>query len=115
MAVTRTQTQSEELNRVQDKIVPALNVLLSIPILDGRLIETEKNAAGQEVALTIGTAFKLIEHKLGRKYRGFLVVGCNDNTAVWEDAPVFGTNPDPTKFIRMRCNVASLLLKLWVF
>lgn len=116
MAVTRISTGSEELNRVQDNFLPALNTLLAIPISKGRLIEDELDANKHPIALQITTAFKNVEHKLGRAYLGWMLIKSNANAVVFEDpaAPGAAANPDVTKFLRLKAS-AAVTVKIWVF
>lgn len=116
--IQRIQTQSPELNRVQDVVVPVINAVLANPILDGRLIELVTDAQGHEVPLTLNGAgsFQNIEHKLGRAYRGWWLVNVNGRARVWEDpaVPSAAANPDVTKYLRLQSD-AAITLKLWVF
>ncbi len=105
-----------DLNRVQDAVAFALNTIASIPLLDGRPVETETNAAKHELVIVLGTTPKNIAHKLGRAYRGWFIVDKNANADVWVDPAVAGVdpNPDVTKFVRLDAS-ATVTVKLWVF
>jgi hypothetical protein len=99
--VKKIQTPDELLNRVQDASLPALNALLSIPVLDGRLTE--------EITLS-GTAVPLpFPHKLGRLPLGWIPVSVKGGTGIYED-----NIPRDEKFIWLRSSVA-LTCQLWVF
>lgn len=105
MAVKKISTQNEDLNRVQDSFIPALNALLGHPILDGRLTDRITIAAG-----TFGTQ---VPHKLGRRPIGWWVVSLETNTPISE---VVGGSPDDTKFINIQCGTAAACsFRLWVF
>lgn len=91
--------QLSDVDRVQDNIKLFSDQLVDIPILNGQLIEN--------VALT--TSAVLVNHKLGRAYRGWIVVDQSANASVYST-----TTTLPTRFISL---VASntVTVSLWVF
>lgn len=116
--VKRVQTSDEDLNRVQDSILPTVNALRACPILDGRLVETETDSNGHEIEIVLTTTPKNVAHKLGRAYRGWWVTDRNADARVWVDPPT-GTpsvdpNPDHAKFVRLDAS-ATVTVRLWVF
>ncbi len=112
----RLNVKNEDLNRVQDAIADVIDVVVGIPVLDGRLVETETHLNGQEIPIILGTTPKNVAHKLGRAYRGWFVAGKNANADIWVDPPVAGVdpNPDHTKFLRLDAS-ATVTVTLWVF
>ncbi len=116
MPVKRIQTSSEMLNRVQDSLIPPINLILGHPLLDGRLIETELGLNGHEVPLVLTTTPKDVAHKLGRAYRGWFIIDRNADARIWVDPAVAGVDPnvDPTKFLRLDAS-ATVTVRLWVF
>jgi hypothetical protein len=112
MPVRRIQTKNEELNRVQDGIVPVLNALLTVPVLNSRLVETIPYN-GTEIPIVLNTTFGNIPHRLGRRARGWIVIDQNADATVWRDTTP-GANPDETKFLRLRAS-AAVTVKLLVF
>ncbi len=109
--------KDEDLNRVQDAVSTVIDAILSIPFLDGRLVETMLDANKHEVPIVITSTPQNIPHKLGRAYRGWVTTSRNADIRIWEDPVVSGVNPnvDPTKFIRLVGAGTDATVKLWVF
>lgn len=76
-SVSKLISEDEVLNRVQDRIKVFADVVSSIPLLDGRLIQ------GQAV----GATAVAVPHGLGRPWRGFIVVNRNADVRVWAQTP----------------------------
>lgn len=85
----------------EDPDIPrAVNELQKIPILDGRLIEN--------IALATGTR-KVINHGLGRRFRGYIVVRRDAGAIIWsEDAT------DESKELWLQAS-ANVNINLWIF
>jgi hypothetical protein len=73
---TQLWSKDQEVTRVQSHIQKTFAPLLELPFADGVLRSD----------LSIGTADTEIEHKLGRAYEGWLVVGLKTNSVVYESA-----------------------------
>lgn len=105
------------LDRVQLNISKALDPVLAVVLLDGRLVEDEV-VSGQLVEIVLTTTPKNVAHGLGRKYRGWFIVDKNANADVWVDpptgVPLVDPNPDRALFVRLDAS-ATVTVKLWVF
>ena len=88
-----------DLSRVQDSIRQSLDDLISKQLIDGILLENVSLTSGQD---------NIINHKLSRKLRMWLVVRKNANSDVWEVSSVVST-----KQISLRCS-ANVTISLWV-
>lgn len=64
---------SDELNKIQDNIEYALGPVLGSAIIDGVLL--------RDVVLQAG--LNIVDHKLGREPRGWLLVSPQANEQVW--------------------------------
>ena len=73
---TQLWSKDQEVTRVQSHIQKTFAPLLELPFADGVLRSD----------LSIGTSDTEIEHKLGRAYEGWLVVGLTTNSVVYESA-----------------------------
>src|SRR5688500_3111196 len=91
---------SEQLNRVQDRVEGSVRRLEGSMLLDGILLE--------DVELT--ASFQDFSHKLGRKYRGYIVVKASDDI----NLPNVEASADDTRFIRIASNATSTV-SIWVF
>ena len=60
-------SDDEALNRLQTNIEAAVATALKNPLLDGALVE--------DVKLEVGN--NIVNHKLGRKYKGYIIVKQN--------------------------------------
>lgn len=98
-------TKNEELNRIQDRLVAVLNPVLLQAILDGRIIEDAKLAAGG--------ANNDVAHKLNRKPIGWFVVGKNAQADVW-DAQSGLSEARQTQVLRLRAS-AAVTVDVFVF
>lgn len=102
----RTHSGDTILDRIQDKIMRVLNPALRVPILNGHLVEN--------VFVSYAAATR-IEHKLGRKPRGWFVVRpCVPSQA--SAHPLDDIEADD-KFLYLRANstTTGFLGHLWVF
>lgn len=66
-------SDSDEMNRVQDNVEIALEPLIISPIIDGVLISA---------SLVAGV--NTVNHKLGRKPQGWILVAPQANESVWQ-------------------------------
>lgn len=103
LLISRVQTGNDELRRVQDQTIAAVNPILSKEILNGLLTDT--------TALT--TSYQNIPHKLGRSPVGWLVISPDALATVCQD-PAAANNPDASKYLRVKAS-AAVNCKFWVF
>jgi hypothetical protein len=99
------QTGEAVLDRIQDTVDGWIFRLGDdVPILNGRLIEDQ--------SLSGSSADNLIEHKLNRSYRGYIVVKNTGNAAIYDDTANNGD--DDEKYINLKTTTAQTV-SLWVF
>lgn len=90
--------KNEEANTLQDNVSQFLNQLNPV-INSGVLIQ----------GISVGTTAKKIEHKLGRRLQGFIVVDKNSDCRVWRSS-----NTELDLFITLTAS-ASSTISIWVF
>jgi len=88
--------------QLQDAVSEVLQPLTEVEILDGILIE--------RVYIPTG-AVKIIDHKLDRALRGWIVVGQNANAVLWDSQD---SNRIPYKTLRLNSS-ANVTVSLWLF
>lgn len=93
--------EDQELGLVQDRVKAATDALANIALLDGLLLEG--------IVLTSG-AFQPLAHRLGRPWRGYLVLARSANAQVWSQTP----GNDASTFLYLQPS-ASVTVTLWVF
>ena len=89
-------------NSAQDHIESVINPVLNSAIIDGVILE--------DIDLVSGS-FTSVEHKLGRKPRGYLVIRKSAAETVYEDV---GDYDNRKLFIKLRAS-GSVTVNLWVF
>lgn len=89
-------------NTAQDHVESVINPVLASAIIDGVILE--------DIDL-VSTGFTSIEHKLGRKPRGYLVIRRSSAQTVYEDA---GDYDNRKLFMKLRAS-GSVTVNLWVF
>ena len=89
-------------NNAQDNIESVINPVLNSAIIDGVILE--------DIDL-VSTGFTSVEHKLGRKPRGYLVIRKSAAQTVYEDV---GDYDNRKLFIKLRAS-GSVTVNLWVF
>lgn len=102
----RTHSNDTVLNRIQDKIIRALNAVVSKPIINGQLIEQ---------VLVDYAAPTLVPHKLNRKPRGWFVV--HPGLPSQANANPIDAAVADEKFLYLQADSAtdSFFGNLWVF
>jgi hypothetical protein len=90
---------SDESFRQQSNTEAAYGGLVKIAIIDGVLLEN----------LSVSATGTLIEHKLNRNFRGYII--CKNDTFCDIKA---SASPDDSKFISLQAS-ASCVVSLWVF
>ena len=91
--------KSPELNRIQANIDTFADSVTSIPILDGNLIKD----------VELSSSETQVSHKLGRKYRGWIIVDKNAQQDVWV------SSTDLTQRFLALTAAGSVTVSLWVF
>ena len=89
-------------NTAQDHVESVIDPVLNSAIIDGVIVE--------DVDLVVGS-FTSVEHKLGRKPRGYLVIRKSAAETVYEDV---GDYDNRKLFIKLRAS-GSVTVNLWVF
>lgn len=96
----RIDTESRELNKIQDNIKEWCNQV-NKTFNDGIILDEA----------SVGTTTVLIEHKLGRMIQGWGIVDINADARVWRDAT---STADLTRFLPLKAS-ASATIKLYVY
>ena len=89
-------------NSAQDHVESVINPVLDSAVIDGVILE--------DIDLVSGS-FTSVEHKLGRKPRGYLVIRKSAAETVYEDV---GDYDNRKLFIKLRAS-GSVTVNLWVF
>ena len=89
-------------NSAQDHVESVIDPVLNSAIIDGVIVE--------DVDLVVGS-FTSVEHKLGRKPRGYLVIRKSAAQTVYEDV---GDYDNRKLFIKLRAS-GTVTVNLWVF
>lgn len=99
-ALKKVGIADQNVAKFQENVVEVLQPVLLCPLLDGVLLKS----------VTVATTPTLVEHKLGREFRGFVITNKNANANVWQT----GTNPSSRRFISLQSSTA-IQVDLWVF
>ena len=97
----RLQVKDKDLQLVQDAVEQSLRTLTDIAFIDGRLIEDEELASGDNI----------IDHKLNRNLRGYIIVKTTASIDVYDKQT---TNATPTKTLVLNSSAAATA-SIWVF
>jgi len=89
-------------NNAQDHIEEVLNPVLNAAIIDGVILE--------DIDLVSGS-FTSVEHKLGRKPRGYLVIRKSAAQTVYEEVEDYDNRK---LFLKLKAS-GSVTVNLWVF
>ena len=93
---------AREFNIAQEHIEEVINPLTNSLIVDGIIVE--------DVVLNSST-FTDIEHKLGRKPRGYIVIRKSAAQTVFEDAGDYGNRK---LFLKLKAS-GAVTVNLWIF
>jgi hypothetical protein len=96
-ALLKIFTSNKELQRLQDNVSNAISELLRVPLLDGLLL----------TQTFVATTDTIIEHKLQREPLGWIVIGKNATSDVWEVSK-------DQRFITLRTN-QNVTVTFWIF
>jgi len=102
-SLPRIQNENVETQRFFDQLVQVIEKLDTIPILDGVFLEDIALAASGDT---------IVDHKLGRRYRGWIICGKSSDGDIYED--VTGNN-NPERQIILTNSSGALNVNLWVF
>jgi hypothetical protein len=97
---SKNQTDSQDLNQVQDALVKCLNPLFKNPILDGSVITA-----------SLKTGPNQVPHLLGRNIIGWILCGQNAGAAIYDNQ---STNTLPSLFLNL-VSSAPVTVKIYVF
>tara|TARA_R100000458_G_C8255167_1_gene231382 strand:+ start:438 stop:746 length:309 start_codon:yes stop_codon:yes gene_type:complete len=97
----RYRTNNAELEQVQDSVEMAFDEVNQVDILNGRLLED----------LDVLTSPQLFPHRLGRRFKGFIVVDSTADVRVFRDA---ASDSDPTIHLPLQATTTATV-KVWVF
>lgn len=92
-------TKNEKLDRVQTNVTTFSDSVVSIELLNGRLIED----------VILGTTEVQVEHKLGRDLRGWIIVDKNAQQDIWKSSETL------TKRFLSLTAAGTVTVSLWVF
>lgn len=92
----------KELDRLMDNLEVILEDVLTRAVISGRLVE--------DVVVTTGQA-NTVNHRLGRKLRGWVVVRKSADANVWDEQ---ATNELQSKELVLQSD-ATVTVSLWVF
>jgi hypothetical protein len=90
------------LQKVQQNVQEAIEPLIASQIIDGVLLKNVELTAGQ---------LNIVFHGLGRELVGWIVVGQDANSQVWDEQ---AANPLKTRTLRLRASTDTVVA-LWVF
>jgi hypothetical protein len=94
-------TEDKDLSMMQTKWASVINPLLSTEIVNGNLLEN--------ISLKVGT--NVINHLLGRKLIGWMIVGINGIANIY-DAQANNQTPQNTLIL---ISDAAVTVKVWCF
>ena len=95
-------SQDSDLNRFQSNVEEAVNPLINAEIVNGVLLK--------DIYMDAETV-TLVQHKLGRKVRGWVVVRLRADARIWD---VQDSNSNPTTTLALVASHA-VTVDVWVF
>ena len=101
MSLPIFQTILKDLSLMQTKWASIINPILAAPIVNGLLLNNVSLVSGDNT----------INHRLGRKLQGWIVVGKNANANIY-DKQSTNTMPELTLVLN---SSGTLTVNLWVF
>lgn len=105
MAIKRLKklnTANRDLNLIQDNTEDAINSIALNSFLNGNILEDIQLVTGQD---------NIVNHKLGKKLQGWLLVGNNANSVIYDNQ---SSNNTPNLTLLLRAT-ANCTVKLYVF
>jgi len=94
-------SEDKDFMMMQTKWSGELNPLIRLPIIQGQLLENVELATGQNV----------INHRLGRKLRGYIIVLKDTNRDIW-DSQASNERSNLTLLLE---SSGACIVSLWVF
>lgn len=101
-AFKKTYTTDPVINKLQENIEEVVSPFVKNLLLDGFILSNIALVTGQD---------NVINHKLGRKLQGWILIG-NDSNAVVYDNQSNNTLPNSTLLLKASANC---IIKLYVF
>ena len=98
MRLVKLRTQDQDLNRVQDNVSAAFDILSGSTLLGGNIVE-----------VTLGTGVTEVSHFLPQRFTGWIVVRKNANENVWE-----GPQITPRATVALQAS-GTVTLSLYIF
>jgi len=98
----KVDSDTPELNKVQENVQKAIDPAIKSPIVDGTLLRNIKLVTGKN---------NDIDHKLNRNLRGWFLVRSRAQAIIWD---LQDGNPLSKKVLRLRTS-ADVTVDLWVF
>jgi hypothetical protein len=95
-------TDNRELNKIQSNVEQLIEPFLNSEVVNGVLLK--------DIVLD-SSKTNLISHKLGRKPQGWIVIGKNANSVIWDSQ---SSNTKADKILELLCS-ANVTINLWVF
>lgn len=95
-------TKDANLQALQESAKATADEVSGCPLIDGRLIES--------IVIVLGTP-KVVQHGLGRKLKGWLMVRKSAGASIWDSQ---STNALATKSLVLNAS-ANVTVSLWVF
>lgn len=95
-------TELQTVERFQDNVASAIELLPSVEIIQGRLVKNVNLKTGQNNA---------IEHKLARTLLGWYIVRKKSAADIWDTQD---SNKTPALTLNLTCN-ADVQVDIWVF
>jgi hypothetical protein len=93
--------EGDDLNRIQQYISNALQPILGCPLVDGNLV----------TGVNLKNGLTVIEHKLGRKLRGWFIVDQNAIASIYREP---GTENLGSKTLTLHSS-AACTVSIWCF
>lgn len=101
----KIRTQDEDLNKMQERVEAAFQPIFNSEIVNGVFLE--------EINLVTGSD-NIIEHKLGRKVRGYIVVSKSANSNVYDKINDASDTTNKNFYLNLQCS-ANVTVNLWIF
>jgi len=100
-SIPEVQTNDRTINKLQDNIIPPLNVIIKNPMTNGVYLTELRLAAGTNT----------INHTLGRKLQGWFPVRVRSQALVTD---LQDTNPNPTKTLILEAS-STVVIDIFAF
>ncbi len=98
------------IEKTNTSIKEVLSQLKNNIMLNGRIVNETSNGVTTDLISLSATA-KAIDHKLGRKIAGYLILSQDANAVIWQ---VSNSSEDLTKTLTLQAS-GNVSAKIWVF